>query len=35
MTESITVPGAWYMEDTNVDSYLVLITNVDDILYKE
>ena len=35
MTESLTVPGAWSMEDENVDSYLVIITNVDDILYKE
>jgi hypothetical protein len=35
MTESLTVPGAWFMEDTNVDSYLVIVTNVDDILYKE
>jgi hypothetical protein len=35
MTESLTVPGAWFMEDATVDSYLVIITNVDDILYKE
>jgi hypothetical protein len=35
MTESLTVPGAWFMEDVNVDSFLVIITNVDDILYKE
>ena len=35
MTESLTVRGTWFMEDANVDSYLVIITNVDDILYKE
>jgi hypothetical protein len=35
LTESVTVPGAWHMEDAHADSFVVLITNVDDILYKE
>jgi hypothetical protein len=35
LTESMTVPGAWHMEDVHADSFVVLITNVDDILYKE
>jgi hypothetical protein len=35
LTESKTVPGAWHMEDAHADSFVVLITNVDDILYKE
>ena len=35
LTESKTVPGVWHMEDAHADSYVVLITNVDDILYKE
>ena len=35
LTESMTVPGVWHMEDAHADSRVVLITNVDDILYKE
>ncbi|KOO30772.1 polyprotein [Chrysochromulina tobinii] len=35
LTESLEVPGLWYIVDAAVDSRLVIITNVDDLFYTE
>ena len=35
LTESLEVPGLWYIVDAAVDSRLAIITNVDDLFYTE
>ena len=35
LTESLEVPGLWYIADAAADSRLTIITNVDDLFYTE
>ena len=35
LTESLEVPGLWYLADAAADSRLTIITNVDDLFYTE